>query len=82
MQEKKPNHSQWDEWARNPVTRAFVKELHDTREEAKEKWALGFYTAETDVEARRLDLTALGGVDMLRQVIDLVEEKKIEVSHD
>ena len=69
------NPVMWDEWSRNSVTQAFKAELNETIEKAKEAWSHGAYTGgDADV----YNTMALAGVDMLRQVMDLIEEKKIE----
>ena len=64
----------WDEWSRNSVTQAFKSELQKAIEDAKEVWSHGGYTGD---DASVANAVALAGVDMLRQVLDLIEEKKL-----
>ena len=68
------NPVMWDEWSRNSVTQAFKSELQKVIEDAKEVWSHGGYTGG---DASVTNAVALAGVDMLRQVLDLIEEKKL-----
>lgn len=67
----------WDQWARNPITQAFVRTLNETVEEAKEAWAVTAFTSEDRHVTARLNTVALAGVDMLRQVMRRIEDCKI-----
>ncbi len=68
---------QWDEWARNPVTVAFRDNLLVAVEETKEQWASGAFPDEKG------NWAALGGLDVLKQVIQWVADHKVEgVSHE
>lgn len=70
------SNSDWDQWARLPMTQAFVAELLETIEETKERWTLGHFTSEDTGKSAHLNLVALAGVDMLKQVIAAVEAHK------
>lgn len=73
----------WDQWARQPMTQAFQRKLQATVEETKEAWARTHFTGETQETTMRLNTVALAGVDVLRQVIDMVEDCKLqEISHE
>jgi hypothetical protein len=66
-----------DQWARSPATEAFVWQLREVIADTKERWAQGHYNGDSDAETLRLTAQAVSQIDMLRQVIDVVEELKI-----
>ena len=66
-----------DQWARSPGTQAFAAQLLRTIEETKERWSHGHFTGETAVETAALNNQAVAQIDMLRQVIEQVEDWKI-----
>lgn len=72
----------WDEWARNPVTDAWVASLQDTISEAKDRWAAGHFRGVDAEQTLRLTEQALVGVEMLQQVIDSVRDLKIVTKGD
>ena len=67
----------WDQWARSPVTEAWVASLEDTIEDTKDRWAAGHFRGETLEATARLNDQAVAGVEVLRQAIDRIEEMKI-----
>lgn len=66
-----------DQWARSPGTELFVQELQTTILETQHRWSVGHFTGDTNEETLRLTAQALSQLDMLRQVIELVDELKI-----
>lgn len=67
----------WDQWARSPATESFVWQLEETIRDTQERWALGHFREETAEATLRATESALVGVEMLRQMIDRIEELKI-----
>jgi hypothetical protein len=73
-QGQKASPQDWEDWARNQVPQEFREKLAATREDAKESWATGRYAADNPAETLQLTTVALAGVEMLRQVIELIDE--------
>ena len=80
--ERRITPQEWDEWARHPLTLAFRKELQATVAASKDKWALAYYTGDTAEETLRLNTVAIAGVDMLQQVCEQIDEKKLELNDE
>ena len=68
------NEGEWLEWARSRGTRAFLAQLQDTEQETLVAWGNGAYIAETGQETLQYNAKALGGLDMLKQVIKRIQE--------
>lgn len=62
------------EWKQHPVTQEFLQQLKASRQEAMEAWAAGVYVGETAEATLAANTAALGGVKLLSQVIDAIEE--------
>lgn len=67
----------WDQWARSPATEAYVWQLEETIRDTQERWAQGHFRGDTVEQSNRLTEQALAGVEVLRQAIDRIEERKI-----
>lgn len=63
-----------EEWYHHPVTQQFLQGLVSDRYATMETWARQGYTAETPEKTVQANATALGGVEVLAQVIDLIED--------
>lgn len=70
------------EWAAHPVTQAFLKTLRESRQETLESWAKEAYIGETAEQSGHRNAKALGGVNVLDQVIELIEDHAKEDSDD
>lgn len=62
------------EWKQHPVTQEFLANLKASRQEAMESWAAGAYVGETAEATLAANTAALGGLKLLSQVIDAIEE--------
>lgn len=62
------------EWKQHPVTQEFLAHLKASRQETMEAWARGAYVGETAELTLAANTAALGGVKVLDQVIDHIEE--------
>lgn len=62
------------EWKQHPVTREFLANLKASRQEAMEAWAAGAYVGETADLTLAANTAALGGVKLLSQVIESIED--------
>lgn len=68
---------EWEHWANDPCTKAFVQQLQDKIEETKHRWAKQAFVDMNDASnSDRANLYALAGVDILGQVIEMVEEMR------
>jgi hypothetical protein len=65
------------EWFHHPVTQVFLQELRETRQESLEAWAREVFTGATAEATAMSNAKALGGMDVLKQVIDLLEEHNV-----
>lgn len=70
------NERDRDEWYHNPVTQAFLLHLRQTQQETMETWGRGGFTGETPELTLQANINALGGLSVLRQTIELIEEAK------
>lgn len=66
-----------DQWARSPGSQEFAQQLLRTIEETKERWSHGHFTGETAAETAALNNQAVAQIEMLRQVVDMIEDWKI-----
>lgn len=75
--------SDWDQWARSPVTEAFVRTMQESIEDAKNRWAAGHFLVETDpADTQARNVLAVGQCRVLRDLIEQIEEMKLqEVQH-
>ena len=64
------------EWYHNPVTQEFLQMLKSDEQDGMEAWAAEAFTGPTVEATAMANAKALGGMNMLRQVIDLVESFK------
>lgn len=74
------------EWYRNPVTQELLKELRETVQETKDNWEAGIYVGESLEQGALQNAKALGGLQVLNEVIGVIEECKEKAregdSHD
>ena len=66
------------EWAKHSVTREFLEQLKQARQDTMETWATEGYVGRTSEEALLQNATALGGVRVLDQVIDAIATLNME----
>ena len=64
------------EWYHHPVTQAFLSNLLDSRQHTMETWAQQCYTSDTTEKTAQVNASALGGVSVLDQVIELIVDYK------
>ena len=76
MQELTPQDK--DQWARSPGTVAFYEHLRETMEVTKERWVMGHFEGATTDETGKLNAVARAGVDVLRQVLDVIDDHRIK----
>ena len=62
---------EWAEWLQHPVTKLVHAVINRRREDLKEAWANGAYTAEGEFGTRFLGAGALGEVAALRGFLEL-----------
>jgi hypothetical protein len=62
------------EWAHHPVTQAFLSDLKETRQSTREAWGRGNLTRASIDETIQVNSEAIGGVSILTQTIDIIEE--------
>jgi hypothetical protein len=60
------------EWAHHPVTKEFLQELCDSKQETMEAWAMEKFTAATAEQTSVVNATAIGGVRVLDQLIEQI----------
>ena len=65
-----------NEWAHSAVTQEFLAGLSESKLETMLTWSKEGYTQETAEGTLQANAKALGGVAVLDQVIDLIEEYK------
>lgn len=66
---------EWGNWYSDPVTQAFVQSLRDSVVDSQNEWSHHGFTDFDDIrKSDRLNLYALAGIEMLRKIIDRVEE--------
>ena len=61
------------EWKQLPATQEFLQMLKESRQETLELWASGCFVGETAEESMAKNATALGGIQVLKQLIDMIE---------
>lgn len=64
----------------HPVTQEFLKKLKESRQETLESWAREAYIGDSADQSALMNAKALGGVNVLDQVIETILEMK--VNHD
>ena len=68
---------EWEHWANDPCTKAFVEKLQFDIETTKSRWAAqAFMNLDDAAKSDRANLYALAGIDILSQVIEMVEEMR------
>ena len=68
---------EWEHWANNPCTKAFVERLRGDIETTKGQWAAQAFVNFGDaVASDRNNLYALAGIDILEQVIEMVDDMR------
>lgn len=65
-------------WYFHPVTKELKELLQQSRQETMEAWAAEMYVAEDSSRTLQANAKALGGVDGLRKVIELIDSYKPE----
>lgn len=66
-----------DEWRQHPVTQELLGHLRDAQQESKDAWADEVFTGESADECLAKNAKAIGGVNMLKQVIDKIESYEL-----
>jgi hypothetical protein len=64
---------EWAAWKLDPTTRKVFTLMMKRREDLKEEWANGNFTAETEHGTKYLDAAALGAVKAIGGFLDLDE---------
>lgn len=64
----------FQEWAAHPVTQRFLQTLRESRQETLESWAREAYIGETAEQSGHRNAKALGGIDVLDQIIERIED--------
>jgi hypothetical protein len=67
------------QWFDNPVTQSFLKDLRDTIQETQNAWAREVFVGSTLEQSALMNAKALGGLDLLNQVIERIEAHKPQV---
>lgn len=62
------------EWHSHPVTKEFLALLRESRKETLETWSREGYIGDSAEQSAQRNAKALGGVQVLQQVIDQIEE--------
>jgi hypothetical protein len=62
-----------ESWAFHPVTQEFLMFLKDSRQEAMEAWAAEAFVGKDAQATTQSNAKALGGVNALLQVIEIIE---------
>ena len=60
-------------WRQIPETQRFFQELEDSLSEVKEAWSARAFVSEDIYRMALLNATALGGIDVLNQLLDKKE---------
>lgn len=66
---------EWQDWAQHPATQQLLKDLRESKQATMESWAGRAYVGESLEETALKNATALGGVQVLDQIIDIIEAK-------
>ena len=61
-----------EEWFHHPVTQEFLQGLRSDRQDTMETWARQGFVGDTPELSAQLNVGALGGMDVLTQVIDQI----------
>jgi hypothetical protein len=61
------------EWKQHPVTQHFLSLIQQSRQETMEAWANKAYVGETAEATLAANTAALGGMQVLDQVIELID---------
>lgn len=64
------------DWAQSNRTAVFVEYLKNQLQTAKDDWAREQFVGSSMEETCAMDAKALGGVSVLQQTIDLIDEMK------
>jgi len=62
------------EWAHHPVTQEFLQQLRNSKQDTMEAWASEAFIGEGIEATAMQNATALGGVRVLVEMIDQLEE--------
>lgn len=65
-----------EEWFHHPVTQEFLQGLREDRQNVMETWAQKGFVGDTPAMSAQLNVAALGGMDVLTQVIEQIMEHK------
>lgn len=68
---------EWLEWARHPQTELLLERLHQAHKDTQDAWSLKKYVGETYEQSALMNAAALGGLDVLRQIIDMIESEGV-----
>ena len=64
------------EWAHHPVTQEWLEQLQESKAETMEAWAAEAFVGATPEATQSFNATALGGVRVLKQLIEEIESLK------
>ena len=64
------------DWTAHPVTQEFLKVILESRQLTMETWAKEGYTGATAEQSALMNTKALGGIDTLDKVLELIEGYK------
>jgi hypothetical protein len=74
-----PTSEEMAAWARSRCTKHFLeKVLKEKKQETLEAWAKQLFVSEDPRVTLGLNANALGGVDVMSQLIDMIEEMGAE----
>ena len=65
---------EWLEWAQHPQTELLLRKLKESKQETMEAWASEAYVGQSAELTYGANAKALGGIDLLDKVINLIEE--------
>ena len=63
---------EWQEWQQHPQTQILLKRLQQVKQETMEAWSREAFIGSTGEESLAQNATALGGMRVLNQVIEMV----------
>ena len=72
-----PTEAEWQDWLDHPATKAQLRLLRKWKEEAKEQWAAGAFTDLSQYGTAILNAKAIGGCELIENVLDLTFEQVI-----
>jgi hypothetical protein len=65
-------------WLMHPVTEKHIKRLIEAKEDIKENWANGAYTAESMEGTAQLNAEAVGAIRQIDQILIDIDNMEVE----